>query len=379
MKTGIFEMEHFEGAYPIIQLFDMPANQVVIFTNSYTYQRFVELFKEDIDRFQWVVIDKNRNRWLFFWRLYKAAKKHQLDLFYVNTISNNHILYAWMIGLLRINRVVLTVHDINCMFRSPWSFQPRQFIHHIGKKALIKRVKEFNVISEAMIDNIREATRHQKKIHNLPGSVFNIEQPVLTINDHIHLVVCGTLEKKRRDYDQVFELVKAAEGKQLPVYITLLGGYLDEFGRSVVQKAMALKLKYARLFVYDSKLVHQDEFDRQLNNAHYILITDVIDTAICFAIPETYGVTKSSGNVFDGIKHARPFIVPQKLRMPANLETSCFRYSSNNELIGFLSGLYQKKNEYMPWQQRALENSKQYTVARVRERNPSLFSTKAQG
>jgi hypothetical protein len=373
MKTGILEMEHFEGAYPIIQLFDMPANQVVVFTNTYTYQRFVELFKEDTERFQWVVIDKTRNRLLFFWRLYKAAQKHQLDLFYMNTISNNHLLYALMIGLLRIRRVVLTVHDLNCMFRSHWSLQPRQAVHHIGKKALIKQVKEYNVISQAMIENIREATRNIKKIHNLPGSVFRSEQSVLTINNYIHLVVCGALEKKRRDYSQVFDLVKAAEAKQLPVHITLLGGYVDEFGKSIVQKAQALNTKYARLTVYDSSHVPQDEFDKQLNNAHFILITDVIDTAICFAIPETYGRTKSSGNVFDGIKHARPFILPTPLRMPANLETSCYRYSSNEDLIDFLSGLYQNRNDYMNWQQQALTNSKEYTIDKVRARNPALF------
>ncbi len=50
MKTGIFEMEHFEGAYPVIQLFDMPASQLVIFTDAETYQRFADLFKQDVNR-----------------------------------------------------------------------------------------------------------------------------------------------------------------------------------------------------------------------------------------------------------------------------------------------------------------------------------------
>jgi hypothetical protein len=135
-----------------------------------------------------------------------------------------------------------------------------------------------------------------------------------------------------------------------------------------------LKPTYAKLTVYESRHVHQDEFDKHLNNAHFILLTSVIDTAICFAIPETYGRTKSSGNVFDGIKHARPFIVPLQLRMPANLESSCFRYSSNNQLIDFLSGLLQQKNDYLGWQQQALTNSKEYTIAKVRARNPTLFA-----
>jgi len=374
MKIGIFEMEHYEGAYPIIQLFDMPANEVVVFTNTYTYERFVELFKHDMGRFQWEVIDKGSNRLRFFWKLYKAAKKHRLNLFYVNTISNNHLLYAWMLGLLRIDRVILTVHDLNCMFRSHWSLHARETIHHIGKKALIKQIKEFNVISAAMLDNIKEATHHQVPIHNLPGSVFKREQVKLAISDYIHLVVCGGLEKKRRDYDQVFDLVKAAEEKQLPVHITLLGGTYDDYGKSIAQKAQALKTTYAKLAVYECRNVPQDEFDKQLDNAHFILLTSVIDTAICFTIPETYGLTKSSGNVFDGIKHARPFMVPQLLRMPANLESSCFRYSTNEQLIDFISGLFQKKSDYLAWQQQALANSKEYTIARVREKNPSLFA-----
>src|SRR5688572_278834 len=107
MKTGIFELEHFEGAYPVIQLFDMPANQLVIFTDANTYGRFADLFKDDVKRFQWEVLDRSGGKWRFFRQLYKAAKKHELDIFYLNTISNNHLFYAWVIGALRIARVVI--------------------------------------------------------------------------------------------------------------------------------------------------------------------------------------------------------------------------------------------------------------------------------
>src|SRR5688572_30849068 len=109
MKTGIFEMEHFEGSYPVIRLFDMPGNQLVIFTDADTYERFADLFKQDVNRFQWEVLDNTRGKWRFFSQLYKAAKKHNLDIFYLNTISNNHLFYAWVLGLLRIARVVITV------------------------------------------------------------------------------------------------------------------------------------------------------------------------------------------------------------------------------------------------------------------------------
>jgi hypothetical protein len=133
-------------------------------------------------------------------------------------------------------------------------------------------------------------------------------------------------------------------------------------------------LKYARVTVYDIRLVHQDEFDKQLNAAHFVFIPSVIDTAICFSIPEVYGLTKSSGNMFDVIKHARPFITPQSLRISTTLESSCFRYTSIDDLTGFLQSMMQHKDEYANWQQRALTNSKEYTIAKVRSRNPTLFA-----
>lgn len=375
MKAGIFEMEHFETAYPVIQLFDMPANELVIFTDARTYQRFQDLFKQDIGRFQWEILSTTGSKWRFFRQLYTAAKKHRLDLFYVSTISNNHLLYAWVIGLLRIARVVLTVHDINCMFNSRWSLRVRPLIHHIGKKALVKRVKEFNVIADTMVDHLRKFTPPHALIHNIPGSVFQGQQQALAIDDHLHLVVAGTLDKKRRDYVTVFELLKAAEASQLPLQITLAGGYVDEYGKRIVQQAMALKTTYTKIRVYDTSLVHQDEYNKQLDNAHFIFVPSVINTTICFDIPETYGITKSSGNMFDVIRHARPFIAPQGLRISPTIESSCFRYTRIDEIINFLNGLFQKKSEYEQWQQRALVNSKQYTVAKVRERNPALFAT----
>jgi hypothetical protein len=374
MKTGIFEMEHFEGAYPVIQLFDMPANQLVIFTDADTYERLADLFKQDVNRFQWEVLDKRRGKWRFFQQLYKAAKKHRLDIFYLNTISNNHLFYAWVIGLLRVPRVVITVHDINCLFKSNWALKARPLFHHIGKKAIIKRVNEFNVVSDTMVEYLRDTTGGQKQIHNIPGAVFESEQHSLTIGDTVHLVVPGSLDKKRRDYHQVFALLKAAEEKQLPLHVTLLGGYTDEYGKSIVEQAKGLSLKYARITVYDTRLVLQDEFDKQLNAAHFIFIPSVIDTAICFSIPEVYGLTKSSGNMFDVIKHARPFISPHALRISATLESSCFRYTSIDHLTGFLHGMMQNTDTYNTWQQRALANSKEYTIAKVRSRNATLFA-----
>ena len=118
----------------------------------------------------------------------------------------------------------------------------------------------------------------------------------------------------------------------------------------------------------------QEEFDQQVETAHFIFIPSVVNTKICGNISETYGVSKSSGNIFDAIKHAKPFIVPTKLTIPSNLETSCFKYENISDLADFLKKIASSPVDYAKWQTLALDNSKNYTIEKIRERNGSLFN-----
>ena len=66
MKIGIFETEHFEGAYPVIRLFDTPENELTIFTDIKTHRRFRDLLNSDADRYRWVIDNEADNRFSFF-------------------------------------------------------------------------------------------------------------------------------------------------------------------------------------------------------------------------------------------------------------------------------------------------------------------------
>ena len=373
MKVGIFETEHYEGAYPVIRLFDIPSNNLVIFTTPETYKRFNDLFKEEANKFQWVILNTKGRRVGFFRQLYREAKKHRLDIFYINTISSNHLLFAGVIAFLRKTRIILTLHDINCMFNSRWSWKPRKMAHHIGKRYLLRLVKEFNVVSDTMISYLRDKTRGKKIIHNFPGAVFEHKNSSAAINESIHLVIPGSIDKRRRNYDMVFDLLRLAEEKKLPLRITILGGYTDPYGAGIIQKARSFPTHYTTLSFYETDVVLQDEFDRQLNDAHFIYIPSVINTTICFDIPEIYGLSKSSGNVFDVIKHAKPFIVPKGLRIPETLESSCFRHVALTDITQFINMLLLEKNKYLHWEQKALANSTEYTISKLREKNVTLL------
>src|SRR5258705_13508065 len=93
MNIAIFETEHFEGAFPVIKLFDIPGNEIIVLTSAETHKRFLDLFGNDAGRFKWIILSGNSKR-SFFYSLYKNLKEQKPDILYLNTISDNHLLYA---------------------------------------------------------------------------------------------------------------------------------------------------------------------------------------------------------------------------------------------------------------------------------------------
>jgi len=372
MNITIFEKEHFEGAFPVIKLFDMPGNNITVITSGETHKRFIDLFGKDAGKFKWVILTTT-GKISFFYSLYINLKKEKKDILYINTISDNHWLYAFVLSLVRFKRVVLTVHDINCLFESRPSWNLRNQIIHKGKKSLVKKIDEFNVVSDTMIPYLQTKIK-DKKSHNIPGAVFENRTYFQNISTPLKIVIPGSLDKKRRKYEEVFELASIAEKEQLPLQLVLLGGLSDDYGEYIIQKAGGFQSVYCKIFFYRTTIVGQEEFDQQVETAHFIFIPSVVNTKICGNIPETYGVSKSSGNIFDAIKHAKPFIVPRKLTIPSNLETSCFKYENISDLADFLKKIASSPVDYAKWQTLALDNSKNYTIEKIRERNGSLFN-----
>src|SRR6476659_8071035 len=110
MKVAIFETTHFEGAYPVIRLFDNGINEITIFTYEESFRQFEFLFSKEMAKYTWVVKKNDESKYQFIMRMYRQVRSLHIDLFYINTIADNYILYAWMIKRLKPLRVVTTFH-----------------------------------------------------------------------------------------------------------------------------------------------------------------------------------------------------------------------------------------------------------------------------
>lgn len=318
MQICIFDTQHFETAYPLIRLFDVEPNQITIITNETCYRQFQYLLGPDLNTYKWVVRKDNFPKYQLVYHIYKEAKTAKFDIIFLNTVSDNFILYWIIVLLLKEVRIILTLHDINTFltYRPALSF--RRLVRYTGKRNLIKALSEFNVISVSMVDYLKARIPGHKKVHCLPGALFEKSAnsiPEEPPADHIRIVVPGTVDIRRRNYDVVFTLLDTINQRNIGASVTLLGGTDGNYGNGILTRCREYNQKYTNLLFYDRDMVDQPEFDRVMIASHLVLLPSVINTVISDGVPETYGESKSSGNIFDIIKYAKPFMAPVALKV----------------------------------------------------------------
>src|SRR5438874_13557504 len=116
MIVGIFETTHFEAAYRLIKLFDNGVNEITIFCYEESYRQLKYLLKDDLHKFKWIVRKQAETKYRFVYRIYTETRKRKLELLFLNTVTDNFILYAWLIRSLKEVRTIVTLHSINNFF-----------------------------------------------------------------------------------------------------------------------------------------------------------------------------------------------------------------------------------------------------------------------
>jgi hypothetical protein len=375
MRIAILETEHFEVAYPLIRLFDTPAHQLTIFTSKNCLKQFEQLFPDSRNRFQFIT-RAEESKLAFIYNAYKHIRQQQADMLILSTVTDNFLFYYLLCRQLKGVRIILTLHDVNTFFQHKFSSSLRRLVRITGKKLLVKQVQEFNVIAMPLVIAVKKHIPPFKKVHCLPGAVFEPGRfPVHGVNKTglLNVVVPGSIDKKRRDYEVVFTMIEALKSESTLVQIILLGAAHGNYGQEILKRAEAFAEAGYQISFYKTSVIDQVDYDKALNEADLVFIPSVIQTVISDDITETYGSTKSSGTLFDVVRHAKPFIIPKALAIDAFLEQSAFRYEKPEDITGFIKACISNPAYLQELHQKALAASANYTIEEVRSRNPDLF------
>jgi len=125
------------------------------------------------------------------------------------------------------------------------------------------------------------------------------------------------------------------------------------------------------LHIYEAAVVNQKEFDRVMNDCHFIWIPLQPTAVVTDGTIEEYGTSICSGNMGDIIRYARPFLAPSFLQMDPALAESCLRYKTTDDIMARLESL--SSEIYDRLQDLALKASLYYTSERIIANNLPLF------
>lgn len=378
MHIVIFETTHFEAAYPLIRLFDVPGNHISVFCEEETCRQLQWMLKDDHTRFHWHTPSPQSNRRHFIRQLSNYCQTRQVDWLWLNTVSDNFLHFAALPHQLPGLRMTVTLHVLNSYVHPLPGLSLRRLVRCYGKKKMRARFREYNVLSPLLLPFAQQHLPAGVQVHTIPGAVFEeanyISAPAGT---PLHLVVPGSVDARRRDYMQVYQLLQQAEAAGLPLHITLLGQPVPA-SHDLVQRFRQHRGSYTTVTCFDTH-VHQQEYDRILQSAHFIFHPSVQHTILEDGAEETYGVTVYSGNFSDAIRHARPLLVPAGLTTDTRLQSSILQYADIPALLDNLIQLHEHPRQMERWQQHALEVARLFTTDAISRQNPGLFFPGNQG
>jgi hypothetical protein len=225
-----------------------------------------------------------------------------------------------------------------------------------------------------LIPTLAEKIPTSKTIFNVPGAFFD---PLIFIpaaykaRESIRITVPGSVDSRRRNYDSVFELLETARRHDINISITLLGGFSKRYGKEIYDRCRKYMLSATNLRIYETDMVSQPEFDNVVAESHFIWIPVQQYATVTDGTTEQYGVSITTGNIYDVIRHCRPFFAPAYFTIEKPLETGCLRYNNTDEIISTLRGL--DDNMYSQYQQNAFHASMYYTKEKIISRNRKLF------
>ncbi len=368
-KVAIIESGHFEVTHTLLRLFDNGSTSLTIFIDAASYRQLEFLFGEKINRFTWIVRQEAESNRAFITRIFAYLHQHAFDRVIFSTINDNFILYANGIKKLQATTSMI-VHDLNSHFSWKPALSLRRFVRYIGRRLLIRHIGSFIVLGEKLAFNLHRLTGGNKEIYHIPGGFFeekNYTSLPLHPGESIRITVPGSVDERRRDYKQVFELLRLAQEKKIELSVMLLGRFHPVYGQRVKEWCLAHPHD-GRLRYFDESIIDQPVFDKYIQQTHLLWLPLQQRTVINDGVEETYGETICSGNIGDAVRHAKPFLLPAGIEVDGALEQAAIRYNNIQQLPDQIAVI-----DLPAYDAAALAGAQQYTIENIRARIPSLF------
>lgn len=360
MKIAIYDSEHFETTYTLVKAFSLAQHHLTLFVTAEVAVSLRELLtKEEASLIDWVLLERAKIKNTAI--LYRYCRKEKVDVLWFGTISHHYLLFGVLARMLRKAKTILTIHDANSFFKPAPFHSLRGSLNYTGKKLLAASINGYSTLLTTTKQYIENNFSPSGQVSCIPGSFFTgITKPFPNDINSLVMVVPGSVDTKRRNYTSLFALAEQWQSQNRKLEVILLGGARDAAARSILQQLDKLSTPALKFTIYSQAHISQEEYDRQLTRCDFVFAPLQEKFAEDSALPEQYGLTKSSGCFFDAVRFGKPLLLPAEICLPDELAPQTIVHATHSELVHFITHLTSEK--FSRIQTAAINNAKRFTV-----------------
>lgn len=300
------------------------------------------------------------------------------DVIHINTISKNYPQFTAVVW----KNLILTIHNVDVWFDNPLKKQLTLLKYRLknNKGGLKKRVylpikyffkeNSWQKKRSTMVATIKSEkqkvlvySNSQKaclanylpanQIIVFPFCVRQATEDLSVENKVLRVCVPGSVDNHRRDYNELFEMLKQNKSDYAGKICIDLLGYIPKHESKLVPKIEELKMLGIDI-IYNTDFIDEATYSRRLQ------LADIILGNLKASLNEQskYGETKETGVVFNMIKAAKPGIFPSTYIIDELLKPICLVY--DNDLHPLLLGLLADNAQIYLLKQKALQIAMHY-------------------
>lgn len=336
-NIALVDLVHLEVVSAFIQVLAPISNQVSIITNRFLYDK-IDKSLLPINSSILCVDDESGN---YIEEISRYLSEQKIEMLILTTIETGFGDFNKLFSVYSGKKLVV-IHNVNFWFKRKRRlkiFREPRNEPHVQILDMTKKLDAVIVLDTGLIKSVR---RYSKKVKIIPFSTALLKDEkseTSSFSDKMRIVVPGIIEKKRKDYHIVFELIKAIGSEN--VALTLLGKPRDDYGQLIINEARRLKTQGFDI-EYFLDYIPAKKFNEEMEKA--TIVVSPIKPYVSFAgIPEEYGRTKISGSIYDIIRFKKPGIIPYELKLTAELKGRFIRYRNLDDLVAKVNSLMDKE------------------------------------
>ncbi|MEP7279776.1 MAG: hypothetical protein ABI813_14090 [Bacteroidota bacterium] len=367
MKIAIYETVHIELVIPLARLLKDSPHSITFWVHE-KMKADIEssLHPTELSVHTWIYLPNLRINALYT-LLNGQCKIQHFDLLWLNTIDSRHMVFAVLRFTYKKTRMLINIHEINNFFRPALQANIKQLIRAVSKKVLSVAADGYLLSTGKMKENIEVNKLTRKPCYVMMPVYHHQYGNTQPEKNKFTVVVAGTVDERRRDYRAVLDAWKIFLQEKVGTgdAVLLLAGEMNSYGTTIQEICTADPILQNTVCLFNRE-IPETRFRQLLDTASVLLSPQQFKTSTSDNILEEYGHTKNSGNTFDAIRHAKPYIIPHWLPIPTDIETSAVRYTENSELADILKMLYYDAAALHKLSLLALENARQFSYETVR-------------